>query len=154
MWVTGTSPIKSEPNFSSSTTPKSGKPEASSISLNKSILLSFTACATSHWICRRLQPSKTSRPTWVSDEDVVLKKQKPGSQTKFFPKAQPLLPHTQANKKDVSAPAALSLVDVSHPWHKKCDIHVVRWHVMSTLQKTHKRMPSQKVFTSRHGFFV
>ena len=41
------------------------------------------------------QPSKTSRPTWVSNKDVVLKKRKRFTQTKSVdPRAQPLLQHT------------------------------------------------------------
>ena len=65
--------------------------------------------------CGRSQPSKTSRPTWVSNKDVVLKKEN-GSHKPSQP--IPELSHfysTQA-KKSVSAPVALSpYVDVSLP---------------------------------------
>ena len=89
------------------------------------------------------QTFETSRPTWVSVQDVVLNK----------PKDQPFLPHTQATKGDVSAHVAMVLVGVS-----LLDTKQMRSRQLTSFCQLHKsdqkHMSLQKVFTSRHGLFV
>ena len=94
---------------------------------------------------------ETSRPTWVSVQDVVLNKLRPSTQP-----SQPLpeLSHFYHNTRDkMFAHVAMVLVGVS-----LLDTKQMRSRQLASFCQLHKsdrkHMSSQKVFTSRHGLFV
>ena len=95
---------------------------------------------------------ETSRPTWVSVQDVVLKtlrNKRPSTHTKSIdPRAQPLLPHTDKQEK-MSLLLLLCSLLACHVLHTK----QMRSRILTSFCQLHKKkdqkhMSSQKVFTS------
>ena len=116
----------------------------SATSLRRS--LRSTCCAEGY------RPSKTSRPTWVSVQDVVLNKTKDRPRNQVN-RSQSSATFTAHKQEDVSAHVAMVLVDVS-----LLDTKQMRSRLLTSFCQLHKsdqkHMSSQKVFTSRHGLFV
>ena len=136
------------------------QPKASPLPFSGSTVLSLLAdqrgIKSPPAVCQRAegcQTFETSRPTWVSVQDVVLNKPKdrPRNQVNRSQSSATFTTHT--SNRNVSAHVAMVLVGVS-----LLDTKQMRSRQLTSFCQPHKsdqkHMSSQKVFTSRHGLFV
>ena len=110
----------------------------------------------SHWKSKTAEgylTFETSRPTWVSVQDVVLNTLKDRPRTQPSQPIPELSHFCHTTQRRCLAHVAMVLVDMS-----LLDTKQMRSRLLTSFCQLHKsdqkHMSSQKVFTSRHGLFV